>query len=107
MKPFLFILIAFALSQSAFALDYETLRISVWKKGETYYGHDLVAANEVVADYLVNLQRPAESNKSIKYDCQIKLLVRDLKVNFSPPTTDMAWATLLTVYDVKNCNPAH
>lgn len=98
----------FALSclivSSALAMDYEAVKVSVWKKTETIMGEEFIAANEAVADYVAALPRPAQPLQPNQFECQIKgRAVQPSVQNSGPKPTYSSWTNIITVYDIKDC----
>ncbi len=91
------------LSMQCFAMDFESIRLSVWRKGESIAGEEFVAANEGVIDYLATLRRPTEIFKSIRYRCNAKGQTIRPSVNGTPSGSTSQYIWLRTVYDLKDC----
>lgn len=89
---------------SAMALNYEAVKVAVWKKGETIMGEEFVAATEAVADYVSALPRPTEPFKPNRFDCQVKGRVIQPTVHTNGTTPPpISYTNIITIYDIKDC----
>ena len=92
-------------SLTASAMEFTSIRLSLWSKGETVAGEEFIAATESVVDYLATLPRPTGvSLKSFKYGCQAKTryIRPDLhSIGSNPPVN--GWIEIRTIYDLKDC----
>jgi hypothetical protein len=89
---------------NVFAMESESLRVAVWRKGESIYGEEFVAANEAVVDYLSTLKRPTGMFDVIKYRCNVKS--RTIRPSVTGGTTGTGitqYVWVRTVYDLKDC----
>ena len=92
------------IASSAMAMDYEAIKVSVWKKGETIMGEEFIAANEAVADYVAALPRPTQPIKPNQFECQVKGRAIQPSVHQNGPTpTYSSWTNIITIYDIKDC----
>ena len=105
-KTFLVVagLIFSVVSLNAVAIAPETVRLSVWKRGETISGLEFVAASEAVSDYLDTLKRPTDPLKAIRYNCQVKgRYTRPEVTQFGSTSTTTQYANIIMLYDIKDC----
>jgi len=88
------------------AMEAQSLRVAVWRKGEAIYGEEFVAANEAVVDYIATLKRPTGMFDVIKYRCNVKS--RAIRPTLTGGTTGTGltqYVWVRTVYDMKDCVP--
>lgn len=91
-------------ASSAIAMDYEAIKLSVWKKTETIMGEEFIAASEAVADYVAALPRPTQPLKPNQFECQVKGRATQPSVHQTGPApTYSSWTNIITVYDIKDC----
>ena len=92
------------LSANVFAMDYESIRLSVWRKGEAIAGEEFIAANESVVDYLATLRHPTGGFDTIRYRCNAKGRTIRPSVNGTPVgSTSNEYVWVRTVYDLRDC----
>ncbi len=92
------------IASSAIAMDYEAIKVSVWKKTETIMGEEFIAATESVADYVAALPRPVQPLKPNQFECQVKGRATQPTIQQSGPTpTYNSWTNIIMVYDIKDC----
>ena len=87
------------------AMEAESLRLSVWRKGEGIYGEEFVAANEAVVDYLAKLDRPTGVFETYRYRCLVKSrAIRPVLTGGTVGGTGVTqYVWIRTVYDIKDC----
>jgi hypothetical protein len=103
MKVFGLILLA-GLVNGAIAMEAQTAKLVVWRRGESIAGEEFVAASEAVVDYLATLERPTENFKVIKYSCQIKQ--RAIAPSFQTTgeaNTVTSSVVVRMVYELRDC----
>ena len=66
------VLLALLVSLELAAMEAETVKMAVWRRGESIGGEEFIAANESIVDYLATLNRPTGTWDVIKYSCQAK-----------------------------------
>ncbi len=92
------------MSGELFAMPSESVRVAVWRKGESIGGEEFIAANEAIVDYLATLERPTGMFETIKYRCQVKSRSIRPTVYGNVGTTSVneyVWVRM--VYDLKDC----
>ncbi len=95
-KMFLFLLTVSCFSS---AMEFETVRIVLWKRTESIRGLDIVYSTERAVDYVATLPRPSELLKGIKYECKAK--VRSNRLIGTPNNTSVDFINL---FDIKDCS---
>ena len=99
-----FLILGILLSTAGFAMDYESIRLTVWRKGEGIAGEEFVAANEGVLDYLSTLKHPTDPYKSIHYQCSAKgQSIRPSVMGTPIGSSSNLYVWVRTVYDLKDC----
>ncbi len=93
------------MSGELFAMPAESLRVSVWRRGESIYGEEFVAANEAVVDYLAGLEHPTGIFETIRYRCQVKSrAIRPSVTGGTAGAGSTSYVWVRTVYDIKDCS---
>ncbi len=92
------------LASTSFAMEYETVKVTVWRKGATIYG-ETFHATEAVLDYLATLKHPTEGFKTIRYVCQAKIRAIQQSLRNVPAgsTSNPPYLISTMVYDLKDC----
>ena len=94
----------FGLCGELFAMPAESVRMSVWRKGESIGGEEFIAANEAIVDYLATLERPTGVFETIKYRCQVKSrAIRPSVMGGNSGTGLNQYVWVRTVYELKDC----
>lgn len=102
----IFISLLVSLPIDAFSMEAETLRLNVYRRGETILGEEFVAANEQIVDYLAALDRPTGTMEMFRYNCTVKSRrIRPSFYQINSTATDRVegWVEVRMVYEIKNC----
>lgn len=86
------------------AIEWESTKVTTWRKGETIVGDDFIAQTEAVADYLAALRHPVAQFERIQFNCQVKARVISPSVTQSgtnPPQYN--YVQIVSIYDIKDC----
>ena len=100
------VLIFSVVSLNAIAMAPETVKLSVWKRGETISGLEFIAANEAVVDYIATLKRPTDVLKGIRYSCQVKgqfYRPEVTQLTGTPGAPNAQYAQVIMIYEMKDC----
>ena len=89
-------------SLEAAAMDAETVKMAVWRRGESIGGEEFIAANEGIVDYLATLKRPTGTWEVIKYSCQAKYRTIYPTVR-ATGNTNSDYVTVRMVYALSGC----
>ena len=88
----------------AWAMDAESMKVTLWKRGESIAGEEFIVMNESIVDYLATLKRPTETFGKISYTCQVKARSIRPDVYSSPSETSInRYVYLLSVYELRDC----
>ncbi len=93
-----------AVAGEAQALEAETVKVTLYRKGESIAGEEFIVMNETIIDYLATLKRPTETFGRIQYSCQVKSRAIRPDVYSSPSdpaVTRYVWVN--AVYDLRDC----
>lgn len=100
------LVLLFGLNQTASAMEYENVKLVLYKKGESILGESFLPATEAVVDYIATLPRPETAFQGVKYDCMVKGTAVRNSVYQSGTSTSNAWVTSMIIYDIKGCAPS-
>ena len=100
---FLVTIFAMTLGFQSFAMDSESVKIVLYKKGETLFGQDFMPASEAVVDYLATLPRPTEGLKGFVYQCNVKGNAIRAYTNGSGSSSTLTYVVFTMLYEVKDC----
>jgi len=96
--------LGFLLTGQAIAMEPESIRVSLYRKGETIAGEEFIAANEGVVDYIATLRRPTEGLRPIRYNCTVKgTAIRPGVQNIGSIPSPQPWVQIVTIYEMRDC----
>ncbi|MEZ4751115.1 MAG: hypothetical protein R3B54_10995 [Bdellovibrionota bacterium] len=96
------LLLALLLSLELVAMEAETVKMAVWRRGESIGGEEFIAANESIVDYLATLNRPTGTWEVIKYSCQAKYRTI-LPTVRTTGSSNYDYVTVRMVYALSDC----
>lgn len=102
-RSILFLILGLLVSVEVSAMITETVKMTVWRRGESIGGEEFIAINEEIVDYLATLNRPTGTWEVIKYSCQAKYRTIQPSVWAIGSTGNSQYVTVRTVYALSDC----
>jgi hypothetical protein len=104
MKTLTLLTLFVGISSLAQAMEFEKVKLTLWKNSSTIFGREFIISTEKVSDYLDTLPRPNDFKSKNVYECLAKgQSIRHYVTSTGTNPTLSEYVTIINILDIKNC----